>query len=135
MIAEIGAGSCAQRARTTPAPARVAQVPPSELFDGTSGGGAAADLEGLEFESEAGKSSELRPIGNPANALAPGGGGDSVGGGGARTAIVGADSRKVLVKDSLFSGEDEAFAFRRAVSRLREMESTRYASSRARTVL
>ena len=75
-----------------------------------------ADLEGLEFESEAGKSSELRPIGNPANALAPGGGGDSVGGGGARTAIVGADSRKVLVKDSLFSGEDEACAFRRAVS-------------------
>lgn len=110
------------------------QVPPSELFDGT-GGADAPDLEGVEFEGEAGKSAELRPIGNPANALAADGGGDSEGGGQARTAVVGADSRKALLADSLFTGADEAFAFRRAISRLREMESMRYASSRARSAM
>ena len=78
-------------------------------------------LEGLEFEGEAGKSAELNPIGVTANSLAPGGELR-----GAETARVSADSRKALVKDSLFTGEDEVFAFRRALSRLTEMQSVEY---------
>ena len=37
-----------------------------------------------------------------------------------------ADSRKRLAHDSLFTGEDEVFAFRRALSRLNEMQSEDY---------
>ena len=36
------------------------------------------------------------------------------------------DSRKRLAQDSLFTGEDETFAFRRAISRLTEMQSEEY---------
>ena len=34
--------------------------------------------------------------------------------------------RKRLAADSLFTGEDEVFAFRRAISRLTEMQSEEY---------
>ena len=43
-----------------------------------------------------------------------------------------ADSRKALVRDSLFTGEDEVFAFRRALSRLQEMQSVTYLGMRHR---
>ena len=98
-------------------------VPLDELFAG--GGGAAdelAQLEGLEFEGEAGKAVELNPIGVTANSLTR----TSATGGAAETGAVAADSRKALQADSLFTGEDEAFAFRRAASRLREMGSDRW---------
>ena len=54
--------------------------------------------------------------------------------GGARdcAAQVSADSRKALVRDSLFTGEDEVFAFRRALSRLQEMQSVTYLGMRHR---
>ena len=35
-------------------------------------------------------------------------------------------------QDSLFTGEDETFAFRRAISRLHEMQSEQYLAARAR---
>jgi len=101
-------------------------VPLQQLFNG---GGAASDgaasLEGLEFEGEAGKSEELNPIGNPANRLeVPS----------RNSGRVAADSRKDLYRgqDSLFTGEDESFAFRRALSRLIEMQSVRYSALRPR---
>jgi predicted ATPase len=104
-----------------------AAVPMQALFQGaapTDLGG--ADLEGLEFEGEAGKSAELNPIGVTANSLAS----DAAT---ASTGAVSADGRKVLVRDSLFTGEDEVFAFRRALSRLHEMQSAAYLTqSRAR---
>ena len=106
-----------------------AEVPISELFTGSAGGAPVPiDLEGLEFEGEAGKIDELNPIGVTANALPS----DGVGGL-ARTGRVAADSRKQLVHDSLFTGEDEAFAFRRAISRLMEMQSQQYLSMHAAT--
>ena len=97
-----------------------------QLFLGS--GTARLDLEGLEFEGEAGKIGILNPIGVTANALPSDGGG-----GLARTGRVAADSRKQLVHDSLFTGEDEAFAFRRAISRLMEMQSQQYLSLHAAT--
>ena len=100
-------------------------VPLPLLFNGASAdggsGGAGIDLESLEFEGEAGKASELNPIGVTANRLALEAA-ESLG----DTAIVGADSRKRLAADSLFTGEDEVFAFRRALSRLQEMQSIEY---------
>jgi hypothetical protein len=105
-------------------------VPIDELFSGlTASTGSALDsmasLEGLEFEGEVGKTAELNPIGNTANSLdmtAP------------STGEVAADSRKGLLQDSLFTGEDETFAFRRAVSRLHEMQSEQYLYGRVRTL-
>jgi len=99
-----------------------AAVPLPDLFRG--GVGADTDslptveesLEGLEFEGEAGKAAELNPIGVTANSLA-------ASRAGVDTSRVSADSRKALVRDSLFTGEDEIFAFRRALSRLTEMQS------------
>ena len=41
-----------------------------------------------------------------------------------QTGIVSADSRKGLTADTLFTGEDESFAFTRAISRLCEMQSS-----------
>ena len=107
-----------------------AAVPLESLFTGKSGHSDAemlvsADLEGLEFEGEAGKAAELNPIGVTANSLAPSAAG-------ADTATVSADSRKALVRDSLFTGEDEIFAFRRALSRLHEMQSVTYLGMRHR---
>lgn len=111
-----------------------AAVPLPLLFDGKSSTGTAAALmsealEGLEFEGEAGKTSELNPIGVSANSLASDAAANL-----ARTARVGADTRKRLARDSLFTGEDEVFAFRRALSRLQEMGSIEYLarSGRAR---
>ena len=104
-------------------------VPLDKLFSGASdgdGGEALLQLEGLEFEGEAGKADELNPIGNTANSLfanSP------------DTGRVAADSRKLLVGDSLFTGEDETFAFRRALSRLHEMQSAQYLASRPRKVM
>ena len=87
-----------------------------QLFAG-GGDKAELNLEGLEFEGEAGKVDELNPIGVTANRL---------GYGTRLTGRVSSDSRKLLVEDSLFTGEDETFAFRRALSRLREMQSRVY---------
>jgi predicted ATPase len=102
-----------------------AEVELPRLFSGTSGGGHVAQmndmLEGLEFEGEAGKVSELNPIGVSANSLATEAAARL-----ADTAKVGADTRKRLLRDSLFTGEDEVFAFRRALSRLQEMGSVEY---------
>jgi hypothetical protein len=70
-------------------------------------------------EGEAGKAAVLNPIGVTANSLASSRAG-------AHTARVSADSRKALVRDSLFTGEDEVFAFRRALSRLTEMQSAEW---------
>ncbi|EOD28584.1 ATPase [Emiliania huxleyi CCMP1516] len=52
-----------------------------------------------------------------------------------KTGAVAADSRKALFTggDSLFTGEDETFAFRRAISRLNEMQSAQYLAARSRT--
>lgn len=83
---------------------------------------AATALEGVEFEGEAGKAKELNPRGNTANALQ----------GRTATGAVSADSRKEMLKDSLFTGEDEVFAFRRALSRLTEMQSAQYLALRPR---
>lgn len=97
-----------------------AAVPLARLFEGAGGEELiSADLEGLEFEGEAGKAAALNPIGVTANSLA-------ASAAGADTAAVSADSRKALVRDSLFTGEDERFAFRRALSRLGEMQSVEY---------
>ena len=101
-------------------------VPIANLFSGTTPKGqhvaTGSDfLEGLEFEGEAGKAQELNPIGVTANSLAS----DSASSL-SQTAKVGADSRKRLAADSLFTGEDEVFAFRRALSRLEEMQSVEY---------
>ena len=99
-----------------------AAVPVEELFSGAAGWhDQGATLEGLEFEGEAGKAPELNPIGVTANSLASSAAATLAG-----TANVGADSRKRLGKDSLFTGEDETFAFRRALSRLREMGSVEF---------
>ena len=94
-----------------------------QLFSGAAGWrDDGATLEGLEFEGEAGKAAELNPIGVTANALSE-----------ARpTGNVSADSRKGLAVDTLFSGEDETFAFTRAISRLCEMQSSAYLEARAR---
>lgn len=97
-------------------------VPLPHLFEGTGGGDSFVDnLEGLEFEGEAGKAAELNPIGVTANSLETGAAARL-----AETGKVGADSRKRLARDSLFTGEDEVFAFRRALSRLNEMNSLEY---------
>ena len=96
-----------------------AAVPLPRLFEGS--GVADLDMEGLEFEGEAGKSADLNPIGVTANSLAA-----SAAAGLSATGRVGADSRKRLRADSLFTGEDETFAFRRAISRLMEMQSEQY---------
>ena len=101
-----------------------AAVPLSRLFRGASAdpdalGSVHEALEGLEFEGEAGKAAVLNPIGVTANSLASSRAG-------AHTARVSADSRKALVRDSLFTGEDEVFAFRRALSRLTEMQSAEW---------
>ena len=105
-----------------------AAVPLPQLFLGhsvTAGGqGAQADMEGLEFEGEAGKAAELNPIGVAANSLAAADADKD-------TASVSADSRKELVRDSLYTGEDEIFAFRRAISRVREMGSIEYTALHA----
>jgi predicted ATPase len=101
------------------------EVPIDRLFAGAAPDQAEAattDLEGVEFEGEAGKAEELNPRGNTANALH----------GTTATGAVSADSRKELLKDSLFTGEDEVFAFRRALSRLAEMQSAQYLASRPR---
>lgn len=102
-----------------------AAVPLPHLFHGSSSpsarGGGFDFLEGLEFEGEAGKAAELNPIGVTANSIAPAAAASL-----SATANVGADSRKRLAKDTLFTGEDEIFAFRRALSRLREMQSIEY---------
>jgi len=101
-----------------------AAAPPEQLFIGAS---VAADdgalLEGLEFEGEAGKVADLNPIGVTANSLARAK---------TTTGAVSADSRKGLARDSLFTGEDEAFAFERAISRLYEMQSSSYMEARER---
>jgi predicted ATPase len=101
-----------------------AAVPLEALFSGTSTNGVPDEgdlLEGLEFEGDAGKAAELNPIGVTANSLA-----EAAADGLSETARVGADTRKRLVNDSLFTGEDETFAFRRALSRLTEMQSSEY---------
>ena len=103
-----------------------AEVPLDALFHGTSSPEAAAaqallDLEGVEFEGEAGKAEELNPIGVTANRLDEAAAAQL-----GASARVGADTRKRLAQDSLFTGEDEVFAFRRAVSRLTEMQSVEY---------
>lgn len=92
------------------------------------------------------QAAELNPIGNTANSLFNGS---------LDTGRVAADSRKTLVQaranqsrdnlslafhstpappsqDSLFTGEDETFAFRRAISRLHEMQSEQYLAARTR---
>jgi len=99
------------------------EVPLDNLFKGFSEGGDefVDTLEGLEFEGEAGKTAELNPIGVTANSLGHGAAANL-----AATGKVGADSRKRLATDSLFTGEDEVFAFRRALSRLVEMQSEEY---------
>ena len=113
-----------------------AAAPAAELFDGTeleTGGMAqgvlahgvlrddSARLESLEFEGEAGKAAELGAlVGNPANRL------DATAAAAIDTARVAADGRKALLSDSLFTGEDETFAFKRAASRLAEMQSAAY---------
>ena len=101
-------------------------VPASELFRGGADMAAPeldiSTLEGMEFEGEAGKTEALNPIGITANVRAA-----LTGGAGAK---VGADSRKELVRDSLFTGQDESFAFRRAASRLQEMASVEYLAQR-----
>lgn len=51
---------------------------------------------------------------------------------GAQSARVSADSRKGLLMDALYTGADEEFAFRRALSRLHEMQAARYQSLRER---
>jgi len=84
--------------------------------------GSVLQLEGLEFEGEAGKAEALNPVGNTANAL----------GSATKTGAVSADSRKNLLADSLFTGEDELIAFRRALSRLAEMQSAQYYAARSR---
>ena len=100
-----------------------------DLFQGgAAAGGAVDDLEGLEFE-EAGKAPELNPIG--ATAILSGGRLD----GGRRRALRrnGARRRRQpqgAVRDAVYSGEDETFAFHRALSRLREMQSEPYLQSR-----
>eukprot|EP00967_Tisochrysis_lutea_P081086 scaffold111698_cov33-Tisochrysis_lutea.AAC.3 len=101
------------------------EVPIEQLFSGTLScevDMAASALEGVEFEGEAGKVADLNPIGNPANTP----------GSRKSTGAVSADSRKAMLKDSLFTGEDEIFAFRRALSRLAEMQSAQYLASRFR---
>ena len=98
-----------------------------DLFQGgAAAGGAVDDLEGLEFEGEAGKAPELNPIGATANPLEAGGSTAAAAARSAATARVAADSRKALVRDAVYSGEDETFAFHRALSRLREMQSAPY---------
>ena len=100
-----------------------AAVPVEELFSGAGGWqDQGATLEGLEFEGEAGKAAELNPIGVTANSLAVA----------KQTGNVSADSRKGLTADTLFTGEDESFAFTRAISRLCEMQSSAYLSARLR---
>ena len=90
-------------------------MPVEELFSGAAGWqDQGATLEGLEFEGEAGKAAELNPIGVTANSLAVA----------RQTGNVSADSRKGLTADTLFTGEDESFAFTRAISRLCEMQSS-----------
>jgi len=86
-------------------------------------------LEGVEFEGEAGKAAELNPRGVTANSL------ETNYQGLLKTGAVAADSRKALFTggDSLFTGEDETFAFRRAISRLNEMQSAQYLAARSRT--
>ena len=95
-----------------------------ELFSGAAGwqdqGGT---REGLEFEGDTGKAAELNPIGVTANSLAVA----------RQTGNVSADSRKGLTADTLFTGEDESFAFTRAISRLCEMQSSAYAQARDRS--
>ena len=94
-----------------------------ELFSGAAGGhDQGATLEGLEFEGEAGKAPELNPIGVTANSVAVA----------RQTGNVSADSRKGLTADTLFTGEDESFAFSRAISRLCEMQSAAYLGARLR---
>ena len=100
-----------------------AAVPVEELFSGAAGWhDQGATLEGLEFEGEAGKAPELNPIGVTANSVAVA----------RQTGNVSADSRKGLTADTLFTGEDESFAFSRAISRLCEMQSAAYLGARLR---
>jgi predicted ATPase len=100
-----------------------AAVPVEDLFSGAAGWqDHGATLEGLEFEGEAGKAAELNPIGVTANSVAVA----------RQTGNVSADSRKGLTADTLFTGEDESFAFTRAISRLCEMQSSAYLGARPR---
>lgn len=100
-----------------------AEAPLRELFD-FGGSDAPVNLEGLEFESEGGKSDELGTLIGNTNAPI-----DST----PAPARVSADNRKALELDATFTGADERFAFRRALSRLLEMQSEPYAqAARAR---
>jgi predicted ATPase len=100
----------------------LADAPLRELFD-EAVGDARVDLESLEFEAEAGKADELGTlIGNtnaPINSKPA-------------AARVSADNRKALQDDERYSGADERFAFRRALSRMLEMQSEEYRARRAR---
>nr|XP_024381671.1 AFG1-like ATPase isoform X2 [Physcomitrium patens] len=85
-----------------------AEAPPDDLFLGTMDG-SIFDLENLQFETEA-EGGRLRRDVTAEGSVAP----------------VGATSSTRTSIQSIFSGREEAFAFRRAVSRLLEMQTPVY---------
>jgi len=84
-------------------------APLQKLFDGATLAG--VDLEALEFEAEAGKSDELGTL--IGNTMAP--------------VDAAPASAWVGKSEGNFTGADEKFAFRRALSRMLEMQSESYA--------
>ena len=90
-----------------------------DLFQGGAAGGAGGDGDGLEFEGEAGTAPGA-PDRATANPLEAGGSTATAAARSAATARVAADSRKALVRDAVYSGEDETFAFHRALSVARD---------------
>ncbi|KAG0609370.1 hypothetical protein M758_8G179400 [Ceratodon purpureus] len=85
-----------------------ADGPPDDLFLGTMDG-SIFDLESLQFETEA-EGGRLRRDVTAEGSVAP----------------VGATRSERTSIQSIFSGREEAFAFRRAVSRLLEMQTPKY---------
>lgn len=85
-----------------------ADAPPDDLFLGTLDG-PIIDLESLQFETEA-ESSRLRRDVQAEGSVAP----------------LGASKEDKASIHSLLSGREELFAFRRAVSRLMEMQTPVY---------
>ncbi|KAG2426188.1 hypothetical protein HXX76_013169 [Chlamydomonas incerta] len=93
-----------------------AEVPPEQLFLGAEGEEPILDVEGLQFETAA-EDARLRRDVMATGAVAP----VAAGGAAALAAAAGA-----------LGGAEERFAFRRAVSRLLEMQSPAYISAAAR---
>eukprot|EP00656_Telonema_subtile_P043537 TRINITY_DN49883_c0_g1_i1.p1 TRINITY_DN49883_c0_g1~~TRINITY_DN49883_c0_g1_i1.p1 ORF type:complete len:190 (+),score=49.08 TRINITY_DN49883_c0_g1_i1:77-646(+) len=89
-----------------------AEVPMAQLFEGEES--IQVDLEQLQFETEAPESKLRRDL-TASGEVAP----------------FGSEASASSKQGTLFTGEEEHFAFNRAISRLYEMQTARYLTKRA----